>query len=83
MVQQDPKLKNTVMNIVENQIKGSDINEPIPYVRRAFNTLSQKYGEELAKEKIAVVYLTEMYEMMKDNRDFDEEHYKEELLKLK
>jgi len=82
-MQKDPKLRNTVMNIVNNQLEGSDMNKPIPYVRRAYNTLSKRYGDQKAKEMIGVVYLQEMYDSMKEERDFNEDHYREELLKLK
>ena len=82
MIQKDPKLKNTVMHIIENQLNGSEQNLPLAYVKLAFKRLEKTYGAETAKEKIAVVFLTEVYNSEKDGTEFNEQRYKEELEKL-
>ena len=82
MIQKDPKLKNAVMHVIENQLNGSEQNLPLAYVKLAFNRLVKKYDAETAREKIAVVFLTEVYNSEKDGVEFNEKRYREELEKL-
>ncbi|MBO4360290.1 MAG: hypothetical protein J5822_05375 [Eubacteriaceae bacterium] len=78
----DPRLKNTIMHVIDNQLNGSEQNLPLAYVKLAFNRLEPKYGPEEAKKKIAAVFFNEMYLAEKDGTEFNEARYKEELEKL-
>lgn len=73
------KLKSTVLEIVENQLK---INEPI-CTRETFDRLIKLgYSENQTKEMIASVVVEEIYDVMKNQVVFNEERYCEKLSQL-
>ncbi len=88
----NPYLKALMLQVVENQIAGRDetgqpisteITENPDYVKDTFVRLSAVYGSAKAKEMIAAVLLCEMYDMLKENKPFQERRYKNELDKLR
>lgn len=73
------RLKKYIIEAVESQLK---TNTP-PFVKEVYQQLqSEGIPKKQCKEMIASVLLGEMYEVMKFNRPFNEEHYKEELYGL-
>ena len=76
----NPHLKALLMEVVNNQIKN---NDP-PEARETLNRLiAAGYSREKAKERIASVVITHIYDIMHDSKQFDAEKYKRDLLELK
>ena len=64
------RLKKTILEVVENQLKA---NDP-PCTKDTYEKLlNAGYSKSEAKEKIAAVVLTEIYDIMKEGQSFDEE----------
>lgn len=75
----DLKLKENIFEIVDNQIRD---NNP-PCTKEIFDDLLDAgYSESEAKDKIGAVVLSEIYDLLKDEKGFDEEHYKQCLQKM-
>ncbi len=73
-------LKDTIMNVVDNQLKA---NDP-PITRETFDRLiSMGYTKQQAKEKIGTVVVSEIFDIMKLNKPFDEARYAAGLKALK
>lgn len=71
--------KKYIIEAVESQLK---TNTP-PFVKEVYRQLqAEGIPKKQRKEMIASVLLAEIYEVMKFNRPFNEEHYKEELYGL-
>lgn len=88
----NPHLKALILQVVDNQIAGRDetgqpiastIAEDPDYVKNTFERLSAVYGPVKAKEMIAAVLLEEMYDVLKDQKRFDEPRYKNRLEELR
>lgn len=75
------RLKKTILEVVDNQLKA---NDP-PCTKDVYEKLLDAgYSRSEAKDKIGAVVLTEIYDIMKEAKSFDEEKYKnslEEMLK--
>lgn len=75
------RLKKTILEVVDNQLKA---NDP-PCTKDVYEKLlAAGYSRSEAKDKIGAVALTEIYDIMKEGRPFDEKNYKnclEEMLK--
>ena len=75
------KLKKTILEVVENQLKE---NNP-PCTKDIYEQLlNAGYSRSEAKDKIGAVILTEIYDILQEGQSFDEEKYKnslEEMLK--
>lgn len=75
------RLKNTILEVVDNQLKA---NDP-PCTKEIYEKLlNAGYSKSEAKDKIGAVALTEIYDIIKEGKAFDEEKYKsslEEMLK--
>lgn len=70
------RLKKILLEIVENQLKD---NNPI-VTREAYEKLLDAgYSAREAKEKISAIVLTEIYDVMKENKPHDEQRYEEAL----
>ena len=70
------RLKKTVLEVVENQLKA---NDP-PCMKDTYEKLlNAGYSKSEAKDKIAAVVLTEIYDIMKEGQSFDEQKYKNSL----
>lgn len=73
------RLKKTLMEVVENQLRD---NDP-PCTRETLERLKEKgYTQTEAKEMIASVVISDLYYIMKENKNFDEQKYAKELRKL-
>jgi Holliday junction resolvasome RuvABC DNA-binding subunit len=74
------KLKNTILNIVDNQL-----NENNPSVTKATYERLQSLGyiKQQAKEKIAAVLVEETFDILKNQEPFNEERYTKKLKELK
>ncbi len=88
----NPRLKALILQVVDNQIAGCDetgqpisstITEDPDYVKNTFERLSTIHGPAKAKEMIAAVLLEEMYDVLKDQKPFDEPRYKNRLEELR
>ena len=76
----NPYLKATLLEVVDNQLND---NDP-PETRETLNRLiADGYSEEKAKERIASVLVTHIYEVMHNSKQFDSEKYKRDLSKMK
>ena len=74
------RLKALFIEVVENQM--ADNNPPI--TNETFNRLVESgYSEQEAKEKIAAVVVTYIYDAMTDGKEFDEKKYTKDLRALK
>ena len=72
-------MEKHILDAVGNQLKA---NDP-PFVKEVYQQLqAEGIPKKQCKEMIAAVLLGEIYEVMKFNRPFNEEHYKEELYGL-
>ncbi|MDD5924071.1 MAG: hypothetical protein PUC88_04705 [Clostridia bacterium] len=75
----NPELKELIIEVVENQI--SDNNPPITKITYD-RLLSTGYTDKRAKEKIAAVLASHIYDIMKYDKIFDKEKYTKELSEL-
>ena len=74
------ELKSIIIEAVENQIK--DNNPPITNI--TYNRLlSEGYTDKQAKEKIAAVLASYIYDVTKYDSIFDKEKHTEDLSKIK
>ena len=72
-------LKKNILAVVSNQIKN---NNP-ECTRQTFERLvNSGYSEKKAKEMIGAVLIKEMYEVLKEQRPYNEQKYAEELKNL-
>lgn len=70
------RLKKMILEVVENQLR--DNNPPV--VNQVYQELMDAgYSMREAKEKIGAVVLEEIYDVMKENRHYDEKAYAEAL----
>ncbi len=75
----NPRLKELVLEVVNNQIKD---NTP-PITRETLKRLMDEGAPEpLAREWIAAAVLEELYDVMKNQVPFDEERYARSLSAL-
>ena len=76
----NPFLKQLIMEIVENQLQENDPPETSKTLKRL---MAAGYSRQQAMEMIGAVAVEEIWEVMKNNRDFDEERYVARLAELK
>lgn len=68
------RLKKTILEVVDNQLNA---NDP-PCTKEVYGKLLEAgYSKSEAKDKIGAVILTEIYDILKDGQEFDEEAYKD------
>lgn len=79
-IQPNYKLKALIMGVVDNQI--NENNPPITAITYK-RLMAAGDSSKAAKEKIAAVIAESIYDIMKDEKSFDEEKYVRELEKLK
>jgi hypothetical protein len=73
-------LKDTIMNVVDNQLNA---NDP-PITRETFDRLlAAGYTKQQAKEKIGTVIVSEIFDVLKLNKPYDEARYTAGLKALK
>ncbi|MCE5285555.1 MAG: hypothetical protein LLG02_06885 [Pelosinus sp.] len=72
--------KMTILAVLDNQLRE---NNP-PITRMTLERLKKLgYTEKIAKEKMAVVLIEEIYDVMKTNEAYNEERYSKKLRALK
>lgn len=70
------RLKKLIVEVVDNQLKE---NDP-PVTQEAYQALLEAgYSASEAKEKIGAIVAEEIYEVMKENKHYDEKKYAEAL----
>jgi Holliday junction resolvasome RuvABC DNA-binding subunit len=73
------RLKNQMLEVVNNQLKD---NNP-KFVKETLSRLVKLgYSEKDAREMIAAILLEEIYYLLKDQENYNEERYSEKLSKL-
>lgn len=73
------RLKSTVLRVVNNQLR---MNDPECTKKTYERLINSGYNTKQAKEMIASVLLEEMFDIMQDQKKFDERKYAEKLQKL-
>jgi hypothetical protein len=73
-------LKDTIMNVVDNQLNAND--PPITW-ETYDRLLVAGYTKQQAKEKIGTVVVSEIFDILKLNKPFDEARYEAGLKALK
>jgi hypothetical protein len=76
----NPKLKQVILEIVENQLAANDPEITLQTLNRL---LALSYSREQAIEKIGTVVLYEVFEVLQQGRVFDIETYTKALKALK
>ncbi len=79
MEEHNPRLKKAILQVVSNQLR---MNEP-PETKETLNRLlSEGYSEQDAKELIGAVVSAHIYDMLKEQHEFDNSKYIKDLKKL-
>ncbi len=79
MEEHNPRLKKAILQVVSNQLR---MNEP-PETKETLNRLiSEGYSEQEAKELIGAVVSAHIYDMLKEQHEFDNSKYIKDLKKL-
>jgi uncharacterized protein YchJ len=73
------RLKNQMLEIVNNQLRDKDPECTTDTFNRL---LSLGYSVEEGKEMIAAVLIEEMYDLLKNQEEYNQERYSEKLSKL-
>lgn len=77
--QANTRLTAAILSVVDNQLLE---NEP-PETRTTYERLVAKgYSDEEARKLIGATLSAEMYEMLKEQKEYDQERYTEALRKL-
>ncbi|MFQ6114177.1 MAG: hypothetical protein ACE5NG_08815 [bacterium] len=79
MEENNPRLKNTILQVVSNQLK---MNKPPETKETLHRLISEGYSKQKAKELIGVIVSTNIYEMLKDQHEFDKTKYIKDLKRL-
>lgn len=79
MEEHNPYLKKAILQIVSNQLR---MNDP-PETKSTLNRLiSEGYSKQDAKELIGAVVSAHIYEMLKEQHEFDNSKYIQDLQRL-
>jgi hypothetical protein len=79
MQEVNPKAKAAILEVVENQIRD---NTP-PETRETYNRLlKQGYSDEEARELIGAIVSSQIYEVLKHQRPYDQSSYIKALRQL-
>jgi len=79
MEEHNPRLKKAILQVVSNQLR---MNDP-PETQSTLNRLiSQGYSKQDAKELIGAVVSAHIYEMLKEQHEFDNSKYIKDLKRL-
>ncbi len=79
MEKHNPRLKKAILEIVSNQLRMSNPPETTATLDRL---ISGGYSKPEAKELIGAVVSTHIYDMLKDQHEFDNSKYINDLEKL-
>jgi hypothetical protein len=75
----NPRLKEVILEIVDNQLRD---NTP-PETKETYKRLRKEgYSHQKARELIGAVVSCEIFEMLKQNRPYDQERYIKALHRL-
>lgn len=78
-MKQNPVLKETILQVVENQLRDDDP----PETRITFNRLiSEGYSEKDAKKLIGCAVTSEIFNVLKNKEEFDHQRYVKALKNL-
>lgn len=78
-MKQNPVLKETILQVVENQLRDDDP----PETRITFNRLiSEGYSEKDAKKLIGCAITSEIFNVLKNKEEFDHQRYVKALKNL-
>ena len=72
-------LKATILEVVDNQLRANDPPETRSTLDRL---IGEGYSEKAAKELIACVVTSEIYDVMKNKEEFDRQRFVDALNKL-
>jgi len=75
----NPRLKAMIMEVVDNQLRANDPPETRFTLERL---IAEGKSENEAKELIACVVTTEIFDIMKNKEEFDHQRYADALNKL-
>lgn len=75
----NPRLKAMIMEVVDNQLRAKDPPETHSTLERL---IAEGHSENEAKELIACVVTTEIFDVMKNKEEFDRQRYIDALNKL-
>ena len=79
MEEHNPRLKKAILQVVSNQLR---MNDP-PETQSTLNRLiSEGYSKQDAKELIGAVVSAHIYEMLKEQHEFDNSKYIKDLKML-
>lgn len=79
MEEHNPRLKKAILQVVSNQLR---MNKP-PETKQTLNRLiSEGYSRQNARELIGAVVSAHIYEMLKEQHEFDNTKYIEDLKRL-
>ncbi len=79
MEEHNPRLKKAILQVVSNQLR---MNDP-PETQSTLNRLiSEGYSKQDAKELIGAVVSAHIYEMLKEQHEFDNSKYIKDLKRL-
>lgn len=79
MEEHNPQVKKLILQVVSNQLKDNDPPETKQNLNRL---MSEGYSRPAAKELIAAVVAAHIYDMLNQQRKFDNRKYIEDLEKL-
>ena len=75
----NPRLKKLILEVVNNQLRA---NNP-PITKETLERLiAAGYSKQQAKERIACVVVEHIYDILHDQKSFDEEKYENDLKHL-
>jgi hypothetical protein len=75
----NPRLKKAILQAISNQLR---INDP-PETKETLNRLmAEGYSKQQSMEMIGAVLSTHIYDMLKEQREYDNESYVRDLNKL-
>ena len=75
----NPRLHQLILEVIENQLRDNDPPETLQTFDRL---MAQGDSEEEAKRKIGTVLVTHIYNIMKNQNNFDNEQYCRDLNRL-
>ena len=75
----NPRLKAVIMEVVDNQLRAKNPPETHSTLERL---IAEGHSENEAKELIACVVTTEIFDVMKNKEEFDRQRYIDALNKL-
>ena len=75
----NPRFKKAILQVVDNQLRMNDPPETKETLERL---VSEGYSKQQAREMIGAVVSAHIYDMLKENRMYDNEKYIKDLNKL-